>query len=60
MFDKEKFRKDLIDAIEPRTAANTPTAPDGSLKIIFAALFIVLLGWVAADIWAAVHAITNP
>ncbi len=58
MFDKEQFRKDLLDAVEPGTAPATPTIPHISAPlIVFALIFIMLLGWVTADIWAAVHSI---
>ena len=53
MFDKEKFKQDLLDVVEPGTSPTTPHVCP--VSVIFSVLFIVLLGWVMADIWAAVH-----
>lgn len=52
MFDKEQFRKEMLEAVEPRMT----TAPRLSLGLaVFALFFILLLGWVTADILSLIH-----
>ncbi len=54
-FDKDTFRKELLDALEPIPATRISPPPITLSQAIFAVVFIVLIGWVTADIWAAVH-----
>lgn len=60
MFNKDKFKQDLLEAFDPPKPPPHNTVHASPTIIGIAIFILMLLGWVTADIWAAVHAITNP
>ncbi len=64
MFERERLYSDITSILGGETETETKAPPPGvyispALGAVLSALFILLLVWVGADIYQAVHALTH-